>query len=96
MDLAFLWLWGRLAAAALIQPPAWELPYVTGMALKRQKKKKMLVHTISFFGFFFFFFFHVTIYLFLRLGMKHMLFQEMNLLSHLLESVTYIVTNEQR
>ena len=34
-----LWLW--LAAVAAIRPIAWEPPYVTGTALKRQKKKKM-------------------------------------------------------
>ena len=39
-DLALLWLWCRLAAAARIQPLAWELPYATGVALKRQKEKK--------------------------------------------------------
>ena len=40
-DLALLWLW--LAAATLIRPLAWVLPYVTGTALKSdppQKKKK--------------------------------------------------------
>ena len=30
-----LWLWQRLAAAALIRPLAWELPCATGAALKR-------------------------------------------------------------
>ena len=37
-------LWQRLAAAALIQSPAWEFPYVTGVTLKiqREKKKKTL------------------------------------------------------
>ena len=37
-----LWLWRRPAAIALIGPLAWELPYVTDAALKRQKipKKK--------------------------------------------------------
>ena len=40
-DLALLWLWGRLAAAAPIQPLAWELPYATGAALKKKKKKKL-------------------------------------------------------
>ena len=35
-----LWLWCRPAAAALIQPLAWEPPYVVRAALKRQKKKK--------------------------------------------------------
>ena len=29
----------RLAAAALIQPLAWELPYAAGVVLKRKKKK---------------------------------------------------------
>ena len=33
-------LWGRPAAAALIQPLARELPYAAGAALKRKKKKK--------------------------------------------------------
>ena len=37
-DHKLLWLWGRLAAAALIQPLAWELR--AGAALKRKKKKK--------------------------------------------------------
>ena len=40
LDLMFLWLWCRLAAAALVQPLAQELLYVAGAALKRQKKKK--------------------------------------------------------
>ena len=35
-------LWCRLAAAALIQPLAWELLYAVGAALKRPKKKKKL------------------------------------------------------
>ena len=39
-DLVLLWLWCRLAAAALIQPLAWEPPYAVGAALKRQKTKK--------------------------------------------------------
>ena len=38
-DLALLWLWRRLAAAALIQPLAWELPCAVDMALKKKKKK---------------------------------------------------------
>ena len=33
-------LWCRLAAVALIRPLAWEPPYATGAALKRQKQKK--------------------------------------------------------
>ena len=34
-DPALLWLWCRLAAVALVQPLAWEPPYV----LKKKKKK---------------------------------------------------------
>ena len=34
-DLALLWLWHRQAAAALIPPLAWEIPYVAGVALKK-------------------------------------------------------------
>ena len=34
-DLALLWLWYRLAATALIGPLDWELPYATGVALKK-------------------------------------------------------------
>ena len=33
-DPALLWLWCRLAAAALIRPLPWELPYAAGAALK--------------------------------------------------------------
>ena len=33
----WLWLWRRLAAAALIGPLAWELPYAAGATLKRKK-----------------------------------------------------------
>ena len=39
-DPTLLWLWCRLAAIALIRPLAWESPYATSMALKRQKTKK--------------------------------------------------------
>ena len=38
-DLALLWLWHRLAAAALIWPQTWELPYVMGAAIKNKNKK---------------------------------------------------------
>ena len=38
-DPALLWLWRRPAAVALFQPLAWEPPFATGMALKRQKKR---------------------------------------------------------
>ena len=33
LDLVLLWLWCRSAAATLIRPLAWELPYVMGVAL---------------------------------------------------------------
>ena len=39
-DLVLLCLWCRLAAVAPIRLLAWEPPYATGAALKRQKKKK--------------------------------------------------------
>ena len=39
LDLALLWLWHRMAAAAQIQPLAWELPYAVGAALKDQTNK---------------------------------------------------------
>ena len=39
-DPALLWLWYRLAAAALIRPLAWEPPHAMGAALKRRGKKK--------------------------------------------------------
>ena len=34
LDLVLPWLWCRPAAAAVIQPLAWELLYATGVALK--------------------------------------------------------------
>ena len=40
LDPTLLWLWHRLAALALFQPLAWELPYAEGAALKRKKKKE--------------------------------------------------------
>ena len=39
-DPALLCLWCRLAAAGPIRPLAWKPPYVTGVALKKQKKRK--------------------------------------------------------
>ena len=36
-DPALLWLWCRLAAVALIQPLAWDLPCGVGAALKKSK-----------------------------------------------------------
>ena len=32
-----LWLWVWLAAVAMIQPLAWELPYAVAAALKKKK-----------------------------------------------------------
>ena len=44
-DPVLLWLWCRLAAAPQIRPLAWELPYATGVAIKRkQKQKRVLVY----------------------------------------------------
>ena len=37
---SLLWLWHRLAPAALIWPLAWKLPCAAGEALKRKRKKK--------------------------------------------------------
>ena len=42
-DLALLWLWCRPAAATLIRPLAWEPPYATGMALKKQKRREKVI-----------------------------------------------------
>ena len=39
-NLVWMWLWRKPAAAALIQPLAWGLPYARGVALKRQKERK--------------------------------------------------------
>jgi len=38
-DPELLWLWRRSAAAALIWPLTWELPYSTGAAVKKAKTK---------------------------------------------------------
>ena len=35
-----LWLWCRPAAAALIRPLAWELPYAAGVAIRRKKRQE--------------------------------------------------------
>ena len=42
LDLAllWLWLWPRLAAAALIRPLVWEPPYAMGVSQKTQKRQK--------------------------------------------------------
>ena len=39
-DLVWLWLWRRLAAAAPVQPLAWELPHAVGAAVKRKKERE--------------------------------------------------------
>ena len=39
-DPAFLWLWRRPVAIALIKPLVWEAPYAVGAALEKAKKKK--------------------------------------------------------
>ena len=50
-DPGLFWLWDGTIAAAPTGPHAWELPYATGVALKRQKKKKkipfLLLHNSS-------------------------------------------------
>ena len=38
--LVLLWLWCRLAAAALIRPLAWELPYASPAALRSKEGKE--------------------------------------------------------
>ena len=45
-DPMLLWLWCRLAAAAPIQPLAWELPYAAGAAVKKKKKKEYIFKII--------------------------------------------------
>ena len=40
-DPELLWLWHRPAAVLPVRPQAWELPYATGVALERKKKKKI-------------------------------------------------------
>ena len=39
--LGLVLLWLCLGAAALIPPLAWKLPYATGAAIKRKRKKKI-------------------------------------------------------
>ena len=39
-DPVLLWLWCRPVATAPIRPPAWEPPYVAGVALGKKKDKK--------------------------------------------------------
>ena len=40
LDPELLWLWRKLVATALIRPLAWEPPYPSGAALKRQTNKQ--------------------------------------------------------
>ena len=40
LDLALLWLWGRLVAIAPVRPLAWEPPYAEEVALQKAKKTK--------------------------------------------------------
>ena len=46
-DLVLLWLWGRLAATALIRPLAWEPPYAAGAAQRNNKKTKTTTTTTT-------------------------------------------------
>ena len=41
-DAMLLWLWRRSAAAASIQPLAWELPYAIGTTLKSKQTNKQI------------------------------------------------------
>jgi len=45
--LQLLWLWRRLAAAALIQRLAWEPPYAADEALKSKTNKQKTVAEMS-------------------------------------------------
>ena len=45
-----LWLWWRLAAAALIQPLDWGLPFAAGAALKEKKDNIALEPSSPFWG----------------------------------------------
>ena len=48
-DPTLLWLWHRPEATSPIRPLAWEPPYATGVALKRQKRQKKFKRWISLF-----------------------------------------------
>ena len=45
-DTVLLWQWHRPAAVAPIWPLGWELPYVTGAALKSKKKKSLMKYYV--------------------------------------------------
>ena len=47
LDLAWLWLWCRLAAVVPIGPLAWELPYNMVVALKKKKTKKAVTTSVE-------------------------------------------------
>ena len=47
-DPAWQWLWYRLMATALNGPLAWEPPYASGVALRRQKDKKKKIFHVPF------------------------------------------------
>ena len=44
LDLALLWLWCRLVAAALFRPLAWETLYAVGVALKKKTVNHLKCH----------------------------------------------------
>ena len=46
-DPTLLWLWYMLAAVALIQPLAWELPYAVGAALRSNQSVNQFINKIS-------------------------------------------------
>ena len=46
-DLAWMWVWRRPVAAALIRPLAWEPPYATGAALEKAKRQKVIIIIIT-------------------------------------------------
>ena len=47
LDLTLLWLWCRLEATAPVQSLAWESPYATSVALKRQQQQKKMSPSIN-------------------------------------------------
>ena len=47
LDPVWLWLWCRLAAVALIQPLAQELPYAVGVALKRRRRRRRRKNSVK-------------------------------------------------
>ena len=82
LDLALQWLWGRLAAAALIWSLAWELPYTVGVALKKRQTPKTQKSSLS--------------SLFLCLGTQTQMLSSLTLLlrsSHFLASVSFFILN---